>query len=160
MKAVRVPMESLMEVIRLQLASGEKANLTVTGCSMLPMLREYRDSVQLEPVTGALKPGDIAFYRRDNGAYVLHRVIRVTPEGYLFCGDNQAELETVRQDQMIALVTGYIKKGKLRTMGNSSYRIYCFLWVKLFCVRKCYIWLRRKMGKLRNWILSRRKNRE
>lgn len=157
MKTVRVPMESLIKVILLQLENGEKANLTVTGCSMMPMLRQYRDSVQLKPVTGPLQPGDIALYQRDNGRYVLHRVIRVTAEGYLFCGDNQATLEPVHQDQLIALVAEYVKNGKPHTLDEIGYRLYCFVWVRLFWIRKYYIRLRRRLGRLRNRLLKRRR---
>ena len=124
---------------------------------MRPMLRQYRDSVRLEPVNGQLQPGDIALYKRENGRYILHRVIRLTKEGYLFCGDNQAELEKVDQDQLIALVTGYVKNGKLHTLNSISYRLYCFVWVKLFCIRKYYIWLRRRIGRLRCRVLNGRK---
>lgn len=156
MKTVRVPMESLIEVILLQLKNGEKANLTVTGYSMMPMLRQYKDTVQLKPIEGMLRSGDIALYQRDNGKYILHRVIRLTEEGYLFCGDNQAELEPVRQDQLIALVNGYTKNKKKRNLDTISYRMYCFVWVKLFGIRKYYIWLRRRLGHLRNRLLKRR----
>lgn len=158
MKAVRVPMESLIEVILLQLKTGKMANLAVTGCSMLPMLRQYADTVQLKPVEGALQPGDIALYRRDNGRYILHRVIQLTPEGYLFCGDNQAELEPVHQDQLIALVTGYTKKGKSHKLNESGYSLYCFVWVRLFCIRKYYIRLRRWFGRLRSRFIRRKVN--
>ncbi len=158
MKTVRVPMESLIEVILLQLKNGEKANLTVTGYSMLPMLRQYRDTVQLMPIDGMLRPGDIALYRRDNGRYILHRVIRLTEEGYLFCGDNQAELEPVRQDQLIALVNGYTKNGKVRRLDGIGYGLYRFVWVQLFGFRKYYIRLRRSLGRLRNRLLSGGKN--
>lgn len=154
MRTIRVPMESLIEVILLQLKNGQKANLTVTGCSMLPMLREYVDTVQLKPVEGSLKPGDIALYQRDNGKYVLHRVIRLTEQGYSFCGDNQAELEPVRQDQLIAVVFAYTKKGKQRRLNTLGYRLYCFGWVKLFGMRKYYIRLRRRLGRLRNRLLT------
>ena len=154
MKTVRMPMEALVQVILLQLENGQKANLTVTGCSMMPMLRQYRDSVQLKPIEGRLLPGDIALYKRDSGQYVLHRVIRLIPEGYFFCGDNQSELETVRQDQLIAVVTGYTKKGKQRSLDTLGYRLYCFGFVKLFWMRKYYIRLRRCLGRLRNRLLK------
>ena len=151
MKAVRVPMESLVQLILVQLETAKKANLTVTGVSMRPMLHQFKDSVILAPVDGKLKRGDIALYLRDNGRYVLHRVIRLTPDGYLFCGDNQAELEPVRQDQMIAVVTGYTKNGQQRSLDRAGYRLYSFAMVKLFCFRKHYIWLRRRLGRLHSW---------
>lgn len=160
MKTVRVPTEALIEVILLQLKTGQKANLTVTGYSMMPMLHQYTDTVQLKPVDGALQPGDVALYLRDSGQYVLHRVIRLTSEGYLFCGDNQAELEPVRQDQLIALVDGYTKKGRLYRLDTIGYQMYCFVFVKLFGFRKYYIWLRRRFGYLRNRLLKWRKANE
>ena len=155
MKLVKIPVESLMEVVTLQLQSGQLANLVVSGSSMLPMLREYRAAVQLKPVSERLQPGEIGLYHRDNGQYVLHRVIRLSGEDYLFCGDNQAELETVRHDQLIAVVVGYTRKGKLHSTREPGYGIYCWLWVKLFCLRKYYIWLRRRLARLRNRINNR-----
>lgn len=148
MKTVKVPMESLIQVILLQLETAKKANLTVTGFSMRPMLRQYRDSVVLAPINGGLQTGDIALYLRDNGSYVLHRVIRLTAEGYLFCGDNQAELESVRQDQLIAVVTGYTKNGQYRQLDGIGYGLYRFIMVRLFFMRKYYIWVRRGVGRL------------
>ncbi len=158
MKMVRVPMGSLIEVILLQLETAKQANLAVTGCSMLPMLRQYRDTVRLKPIEGKLKPGDIALYLRDNGKYVLHRVMKVAEEGYLFCGDNQAILEPVRQEQLIAVVSGFRKNGKPHNINEPGYRLYCYVWVKLFCLRKYYIWLRRRIGRLYNRMFNRRKS--
>ena len=43
----RLPMEQLAQLITLQLESGGRANLTVTGSSMLPMLRNGVDAVEL-----------------------------------------------------------------------------------------------------------------
>ena len=149
MQTVEVPMEELMKVVRLQLETAGRANLTVTGCSMLPMLRQHRDAVILAPLDRALNPGDIALFQREDGRYVLHRVIAVTPENYHFCGDNQATLETVTQQQVVAKVTGYLKAGKLRGLNGLGYRIYRWIWVHLFCLRKYYIALRRRLGCLR-----------
>ena len=148
MHTVKVPMEELVKVIRLQLETAGMATLAVTGCSMLPMLRQGRDTVVLSPVSRRLKPGDIALYRRENGSYVLHRVIAVMPDGYRFCGDNQAELEPVFQDQLIAVVTGYIRKGKKRTGDGTGDRLYRWCQVRLFGLRKYYIALRRRLGRL------------
>ena len=146
-----------MQVISLQLETAGKANLTVTGYSMLPMLKQFRDAVQLEPITGQLEAGDIALYRRDNGNYILHRVIRLTPEGYLFCGDNQYDLEPVRQDQLVARVCGYTRKAKMHALSEPGYRLYSWCTVHLFGIRKCYIRLRRCLGRLHSWLIKRRK---
>lgn len=149
MRVKTVPTESLMEMIRLQLEMGGRANLTVTGSSMLPMLRENWDSVILAPAHRELVPGDIALYRSGKGSYILHRVIRVEKDNYLFCGDNQAQLETVPKDRVLAVVAEFAKKGKSHKLTEPGYRLYRMLWVKLFCVRKYYIVLRRWLGGLR-----------
>lgn len=147
-----IPMEALSELILLQLEKGGRANLTVTGSSMYPMLRNCADSVELIPVTGRQKKGDIILYRRDNGQYILHRIIALTEEGYICCGDNQAEKEPVRQDQLLAAVEGFTRKGKVYTLGDPGYRLYTALWVGLFPVRRYLLALRRRLGRLRRRI--------
>lgn len=154
MQTVQVPMEELMKVVRLQLETAGRASLAVTGCSMLPMLRQGRDTVLLAPVTEPLKPGTIALYQRENGSYVLHRVITVTPEGYQFCGDNQAQLEPVSQAQLEAVVIGYCRKGKVYTGNGLADRLYRWCQVRLFGLRKYYIALRRKLGCLRRRLFN------
>ena len=157
MQTVKIPMRELMKVIRLQLEAGGRANLAVTGCSMLPIFRQDRDTVILAPITGRLKPGDVALFRRENESYVLHRVITITPEGYQFCGDNEAQLEQVSHGQLEAIVVGYIRNGKEYTGNRPDHRLYCWSKVRLFGLRKYYIALRRRLGNLRRRLFDRRK---
>ena len=156
MQTVRVPMESLYEVILLQLENGGKANLVITGVSMKPMLTEGRDAVVLTTITAEPEAGDIMLYRRDNGKFVLHRIIRVTPEGYLFSGDNQYELEEVSRQQLLAVVGAFTRKGRSHTLREPGYRLYRWAWVKLFWLRKPYIKLRRKLGRIYHKLKYRR----
>lgn len=149
MQTTHVPMAELMKVVRLQLKTAGRANLAVTGCSMLPMLRQNRDIVILEPIADSLQAGDIALFQRENGPYVLHRVITVDKRWYVFCGDNQAQCEQVEHGQLVARVTGYIRNGKAYDLKSVGYRLYCWAWVRLFCLRKYYIAIRRRLGRLR-----------
>lgn len=144
----RVSMESLAELLALQLENGGRAMLTVTGSSMLPMLRHRRDQVELIPLAPRQNKGDIILYRRENGRYVLHRIVGVIPDGYICCGDNQAEKEWVKQEQLFAVVDGFTRKGRSYTLEHSGYRLYKALWVELFPLRPCYIAIRRGVGKL------------
>ena len=157
METVKVPMESLYEVILLQLQNGGKATLVVTGISMKPMLTEHRDSVVLAPITKDPAPGDIVLYRRENHQFVLHRIIRETPEGYLFSGDNQYVLETVTREQLLAVVTGFTRKGKQYSVAQPMYRLYVWIFTKLFCLRKGYIKVRRGAGRVWRRLKYRRK---
>lgn len=149
MQTVTVPMEALAEVIALQLKKGGRARLTVTGSSMMPMLYHRRDSVTLVPATGQLKKGDVIFYRRENGQYVLHRIIALSPEGYVCSGDNQAMREPVTREQVLAVVDGFTRKGKSCKLDGFWYRMYKTAWVELFFLRPGYVAIRRRLGRLR-----------
>lgn len=117
-----------MPLIRERLAAGEDVQFTPRGTSMRPMIHGGRDHVVLSPVKGELKKHDIPLYRRDNGHYVLHRIVRVG-ESYTCIGDNQYQLETgVRPDQVIAVVTAFVRDGKRYKVTDPSYRAYCLFW--------------------------------
>ncbi|MBR2309101.1 MAG: S24/S26 family peptidase [Oscillospiraceae bacterium] len=142
-----IPMEELFKAIRIQLENGGRARLTVTGRSMLPLLRAYRDAVELIPVSGPQKKGTIILYRRESGQFVLHRIIELTENGYICCGDNEAIREPVSQEQLLAVTDKLIRRGKRVALNNLSYRVYTALWVGLFPLRGIYIKIRRWCGR-------------
>ena len=159
MRTVAIPMESLAEVIKLQLSDGDRAPLTVTGGSMLPMLRDRRDKVMLCSVTGPLRKGALPLYRRQDGTYVLHRVVRVVSEDrYLCCGDNQWKTEEIAAGQIIALVTEFTRKGKQYSVADLRYRLYVWLWVGILPVRRPLLAVRRWLGHLRRKQRNCKKN--
>lgn len=145
-----VPMESLAEIIALQLQNGGKAKLTVTGVSMRPLFHHRRDSVTLVPANGLQKPGAVILYRRESGQYVLHRIIACEAAAYICCGDNQAERETVLPEQVLAVMDGFTRNGKAYTLDAFGYRVYTAAWVHLFPLRPFYIKIRRRLGNLRS----------
>ena len=116
---------------------------------MLPMLRQGIDSVVLSPVPEKLKKYDLPLYQWDDGKYILHRIVAVG-DSYTCIGDNQFVEETgVRQDQMIALVTGFYRKEKYHRVTEPGYLLYCRFWhysrpIRHF-VRRGIGWLRRKL---------------
>ena len=129
-------LEQLMPLIREQLDRGNNVTFFPRGISMLPMLRQGLDSVVLSPLPGKLKKYDLPLYQRDNGAYVLHRIVKAE-ETYTCIGDNQFELEAgVRPDQMIALVTAFARDGKRIEVSNPAYRLYCRLWTASRPIRR------------------------
>jgi|GEM_PF-3050582 len=81
------------------------------GDSMLPTLTEGKDSVELSPVR-ELTVNRIYFYKRSNGRYVLHRLLKIKNGVYIFSGDNQLVYENVKEDQIIACVSQIYKKNK------------------------------------------------
>ena len=82
-----VTMQELVPAIMQAMQDGGSAELTVTGRSMTPLLRDRVSRVRLAAVSQP-KRGDMVLYRRQNGAYVLHRIAAIGADGtYMMCGD-------------------------------------------------------------------------
>ena len=142
-------MKDLVPLFQERLSAGQTVRFSPRGISMLPMLRQGIDDVVLSPIPEKLKKYDLPLYQRDDGHFVLHRIVRVG-ETYTCIGDNQFELEHgLRHDQMIALVTAFYRNGKYHSVNELTYRIYCRFWhysrgLRHFW-RRGIGWLRRHM---------------
>lgn len=135
------------ETIRTVLNSGGEFRIYPKGTSMLPLIRAGRDSVCIEKAGDNLKRDDIAFYLRDNGEYILHRVIKAEKGSYTMCGDNQVRPETgIENRHIIGYVTKIYRGEKLITPKKAGYRLYLFLW-RSFFVRRVFFKLRQIFGK-------------
>ena len=111
--------------------------LNLIGSSMKPLLREHKDTVLLSKPNGKLKKYDIALFKRKNGNYVLHRIVKTDNKQYFFCGDNQISLESGITDDMIIAVTKGIYRGeKYIPCDRLSYKIYSRIWVTLLPLRR------------------------
>ena len=143
----KVTMEDLAPLIHECLNSGGSFKLTVTGSSMAPTLWPGRDSVVLTK-SDKIKKRDIIFYLRDNGTYVLHRIIGVKGNDFVLCGDNQhIRVYPIRPDQVIAKVTDLYRNGRHISAKSLRYRLYVYLWCISIKIRPlvCRVYL-----KLRN----------
>lgn len=120
----------LEPIIREKLAMGAEVKIAPKGTSMLPLIHQGRDEVILTAVKGRLKKYDIPFYKRKDGSFILHRVIRVRKNDYIMCGDNQTMREYgVTDDMIIGVAKKLICNGKELNMDNLQYKIYCRLHV-------------------------------
>lgn len=121
------------------LKSGQTIQLFPQGYSMYPLLVPGRDEVILSPLPKRpLRRGDVALYRRDEGLLVLHRICRCKNDGYYMVGDNQVQIEgPLREDQMIGIMTGFVRKGKLFSTDDLWYRIFSRIWLVMRPVRRC-----------------------
>ena len=111
------------------LASEGVYAATTWGTSMYPMLRSGRDTVILRPSQGRLRCYDVPLYRVGE-KYVLHRVIRVLPEGYLIRGDNCLTTERVQESQVIGVLTGFYRDDRPVDLSGTGYRLYCRISVR------------------------------
>ena len=152
-KSMRVALDDVMPIMEETLAAGQSVRFSPRGISMLPMLRQGIDSVVISPIPETLKKYDLPLYRRDDGKYILHRIVEAG-DTYTCIGDNQFEPETgVRRDQMIALVTGFYRGEKYHSVNEPAYRLYCRFWHYSRPIR--HFW-RRGVGFLRRKLTCHR----
>lgn len=106
------------------------------GDSMQPLIREGKDLVVIRQISGGLKRYDVPLYQRDTGEYVLHRVLRVRPDGYVLCGDNRWRKEYGITDRHITgILTAVIRNGREIPVSSLPCRIYAHLWCDFFYIR-------------------------
>ena len=106
------------------------------GDSMLPLIRQGRDLLVIEPAAGRLKKYDIPLYKRDSGKHVLHRVLKVRPDDYVICGDNRWRREYGITDRhIIGVLTAVIRDGKELSLNDRRFRLYALVWCGLFPLR-------------------------
>ncbi|MBQ6569247.1 MAG: S24/S26 family peptidase [Clostridia bacterium] len=109
---------------------GNDVSLTVSGGSMVPFVVSGRDTVVLSPINGDLKKGDVAFFQRNNGQYVLHRIYKVKPDGFYFLGDSQTFVEgPIERNQIFALCTSVCRKGKWKKPGSFYWFFFKHIWI-------------------------------
>ena len=86
---------------------------TNKGDSMMPLLRQDRDLMVIRKITEPLKRNDAVLFKRPNGAYVMHRIIRVYSDGtYRIGGDNRWFSEIVPGEWILGILTEIIRDGK------------------------------------------------
>ncbi len=106
---------------------NEKGELIYSnvGDSMFPLIQP-RDLLIIKKWDGtSLKKYDIPLYKRDNGQYVLHRVIKVRKHEYVLCGDNRRRKETGISDRhILGVLTAIVRDGKTLSLGAAHYRHY------------------------------------
>ena len=149
MRTESIPMEELSQLLTVQLQHG-LAPLRVTGWSMHPTFRHRVDTVMLRSFDGTLKKGDVVLFRRKDGSFVLHRAVsRPNAEGFACVGDNQYAAEHVALSQVLAVVESFQRGKKLVSSNAPLYRIYVWLLVTLFPIRRPILALRRVAARLR-----------
>ena len=111
---------------------GREVSMLIAGSSMNPFLIHQRDSICFRKPDQELKKGDMVFFQRPDGAFVMHRIWKVKPEGYYIVGDAQTEIEgPVRREQIFAIVTKVCRKGKWLGPGDFWWEFFEHVWIRL-----------------------------
>ena len=115
--------------------NGYLVYITV-GTSMLPLLRQRRDIVEIRAKgSSRFKKYDVVLYKR-GGKYILHRIIKVRPNDYVILGDHNITLEYgITDEQILGVMVRVIRNGREITPDNKLYKLYVHLWCNFYPVR-------------------------
>lgn len=132
------------------LNEGREVNLLVSGSSMTPFLADRRDTIIISPPDAPFRCGDMVFYQRSNGDYIMHRIYHIDSNGALYIvGDGQTQIEgPVQPQQVFGVIRKVIRKGKLIDHTDFWWFFFEKLWIRMVPLRpfvcRIYAALKRK----------------
>jgi phage repressor protein C with HTH and peptisase S24 domain len=133
----QVDTKEYVSVLREIAEEGKVVSMLIAGSSMSPFLCHNRDYIYFTKPDRELRRGDMVFYQRDSGQYVMHRIYRVKPEGYYMTGDAQTEIEgPLRRDQIFALIIKVKRKGKMIRPGDFWWEFFEHVWIRIIHLRQ------------------------
>ena len=139
MDKIVLPNDIFLEEVASLLDEGRDVTLSPRGSSMLPFIREGRDSVVLrkEP---SVKKGDIVLVRLP-GRYVMHRIIREEGEHLTLMGDGNLQgTESCTRADVLGTVHTILRDGKPRQPGDGK------LWGRLLPFRRIILGIYRRLS--------------
>lgn len=133
----RVDTNAYVTVLRELCEQGKEVSLIVSGNSMSPFLINERDTILFKKPDRELRAGDMVFYQRESGQYVMHRIWKIKPEGYYMVGDAQWEIEgPLKREQIFALITKAQRKGKWIQAGDFWWEFFEHVWIRIVPLRR------------------------
>lgn len=123
---------------------------TVKGISMLPILRQHRDIVVIEKKPYKIYDVVLFCRKEKNGeeSLVLHRIVKRNSDGtYLIYGDNTYTGDVVENNDILGVMTSFIRNGKKINTTNIFYKLYVRfygapyrlrIWIKSHSVLKIF----------------------
>ena len=133
-------------------SNGGSVKLEVKGNSMMPLIRDEKDTVLLKKADD-VKKYDVVLFRKKDGNIALHRIVESNDSQYTIIGDNQYRFDcNIKHDDLIAKVSQLdrgkhsIKEEQIRWFGMVWYATYPlrnftkrgFRWIKrhfFACIR-------------------------
>lgn len=113
--------------------------IQLNGYSMQPLIRRLRDHVTIYPLKRNLKKGDIVLFADDTGRYVVHRVIRLTPDKVITQGDHCRQPDRpLDHEQVWGLVTKLERGGRVISLDCFISRMFGRFWTAILPIRIVY----------------------
>ena len=129
---IQLDTQEYVSALRELTEQGKEVSMRIWGSSMTPFLVHERDTVFFKKPDRPLKKGDIVFYQRQNGRYILHRVFDIKENGYYMVGDAQQQIEgPLQRDQIFAVVTRACRKGKMIGPGDFWWEFFAKVWIRM-----------------------------
>ena len=133
-----------VSMLRELVQEGKEVRMLITGSSMSPFLLSHKDTICFKAPWRPLRRGDMVFYQRMSGQFVMHRICRVRKEGLYIVGDAQSEIEgPVDPAQVFAVVTKANRRGKWIGPGDFWWEFYEHIWIHLIAFRPLFFKLYR-----------------
>lgn len=129
-----------VSVLRELVEEGREVSLLVAGSSMSPFLAHQRDYIYFKKPDRELRKGDMVFYQRRNGQYVMHRVWKVKNNQYHMVGDAQVEIEgPLERNQIFAVITKVKRKDKWCGPGDFWWEFFEKVWIRIVPMRRFFV---------------------
>lgn len=141
--------EDLIPLLRERLEAGHSVRyLPFRGTSMLPLLRQGKDAVEVSPLPEKLQKYDLPVYRYPSGKYVMHRIVGFEKDGYICLGDNTYQYEHITRDMMLGVVTTIRRGDRNISVQSPWYGMYCRIWCALYPLRRMVHMAKKKLRRL------------
>lgn len=120
------------------------------GASMMPLIRQKRDLMVIEKKPPCrCRKYDAVLYKRRDGKYILHRILKVRENDYVICGDNCIHREYgITDEQILGVMTAVVRDKKTIFVSDKKYLIYVHLWCDFFYVRVAVLYVKKFIGSL------------
>lgn len=127
---------------------------TNVGTSMMPLLRQGKDVMEIRKKgSGRCKKYDAVLYRVGD-RYILHRIIKVRENDYVIVGDNCFRKEYgITDEQILGVLTGIVRNGKHISVTDKKYLLYVHLWCDLYPIRVGILYGRVLLGRIKSKIV-------
>lgn len=131
---------------------GRTVEIPVRGWSMRIFVEHERDKAILAPCqTECLRRGDVVLADVGDDTYVLHRIIAIDGDRLTLMGDgNIAGTESCTRSDVVAIVTGFIRKGHRQPdmLTSRKWRIYSAIWMPCRPIRRYLLLMWRVLKRL------------
>ncbi|MCQ2386827.1 MAG: hypothetical protein MJ066_00020 [Clostridia bacterium] len=120
-----------MQQLKKEIETKGIVSFVPSGHSMWPLFKNRKQAVIIQKKSGRLSKYDTAFYEnKKDGLFVLHRVIEVYEDGYLFTGDSTLETDRVKEEDVFGVLIGFYKGKKYIDSKNEKYKKKVEKWYK------------------------------